>query len=161
MLANEQNDLLHLLNILESIGKIWHYTEDVDNVETFYELNDQLNVNGCLNLLTNIGESIAKISNGLKSEYPQIPWRLFQDFRNKIVHNYIGIDLAIVYEVIKVDLVSIKNNIEVVITEKLAAHVFDPAEIAVSKESDYYKYIDWKKIDKNATSPATATAKQP
>jgi uncharacterized protein with HEPN domain len=33
MLPNEKNDLLYLLNILENIGKIWKYTEGINDAE--------------------------------------------------------------------------------------------------------------------------------
>ena len=38
MLANEKNDLLYLLNILEYIGKVWRYTEEANNAEELFEI---------------------------------------------------------------------------------------------------------------------------
>ncbi|MDR3243520.1 MAG: hypothetical protein LBT79_02095 [Elusimicrobiota bacterium] len=60
MLSNEKNDLLYLLNILESIAKIRQYTESIADVESLYEFNDQLNLNAALNLLANIGKMFLK-----------------------------------------------------------------------------------------------------
>ena len=54
MLPNKKNDLLYLLNILESIEKIRLYGAETQDAEAFYQLNDQLNFNASLNLLTNI-----------------------------------------------------------------------------------------------------------
>jgi len=51
MLPSEKNDLLYLLNILEYIGKIWKYTEKINNPEELFELNDQMNLNASLTLL--------------------------------------------------------------------------------------------------------------
>ena len=70
MLPNERNDLLYLLNILEYIGKIWKYTRGVKDAENLFELNEQMNLNASLTLLVNIGESVSKITEGLKQEYP-------------------------------------------------------------------------------------------
>jgi uncharacterized protein with HEPN domain len=50
MLPQIKNDLLYLLNILESIEKINLYIGDIDNAEDFYYANDQLNFNATLNL---------------------------------------------------------------------------------------------------------------
>jgi len=111
MSPNEKNDLLYLINILEYIGKIWKYTGKVNNEEELFELNEQMNLNASLTLLTNIGENVSKISEKLKLEYPSIEWRQIKDFRNRIVHDYVGIDLAIVYEVIKLELPKIKKTI--------------------------------------------------
>ena len=58
MLTDKKNDLLYLLNILESIEKIRIYTANAQEVEVFYQLNDQLNFNASLNLLANINKSV-------------------------------------------------------------------------------------------------------
>jgi uncharacterized protein with HEPN domain len=146
MLANEKNDLLYLLNILEYIGKIWKYTEEVNDAEELFELNEQLNLNASLTLLANIGENVSKLSDTLKQEYSNIKWQQIKDFRNRIVHDYLGIDLAIVYEIITNDLKIIKTEIEKIIKEKTSKEIFDIEEIKISKESKYYKYINFDKI---------------
>ena len=147
MLPNEKNDLLYLLNILEYIGKIWKYTEVVGNAEELFELNEQINLNASLTLLANIGENVSKISETLKQEYYNIDWQEIKSFRNKIVHNYIGIDLVIVYQIITNDLKVLKLEIEKIINEKLKQKIFDTEEVKISKESQYYRYIDFYKID--------------
>ena len=45
MLPNIKNDLMYLLNILESIEKILLYSEGFNDPEEFYQVNDQLNFN--------------------------------------------------------------------------------------------------------------------
>lgn len=72
MLPSIRNDLMYLLNILESIEKILIYSKDCSDAETFYELNDQLNFNATLNLFANIGENVNKISKELKLIYKDI-----------------------------------------------------------------------------------------
>jgi uncharacterized protein with HEPN domain len=146
MLSNEKNDLLYLLNILEYIGKIWKYTENTKDAEELFEMNDQMNLNASLTLLANIGENVSKITESLKQEYSNIQWQQIKDFRNRIVHDYVGIDLAIVYEIIVNDLKILKSGIEIIIIEKLKQKIFDTEEIKISNESEYYKYVDFKKI---------------
>lgn len=86
MLPNIKNDLMYLLNIVESIEKIKLYVLDCVDAESFYELNDQLNFNASLNLFANIGESSGKISEELKLIYSDIMWREMKGFRNRVVH---------------------------------------------------------------------------
>jgi uncharacterized protein with HEPN domain len=62
MLVDVKNDLMYLLNILEYIGKIQKYTEETNSPEELYEINDQMNFNGSINLLANIGENVLRIS---------------------------------------------------------------------------------------------------
>ena len=146
MSPNEKNDLLYLLNILEYIGKIWKYTEETKDVEDLFELNDQMNLNASLALLANIGENVSKITENLKQEYSNIEWQQIKDFRNRIVHDYVGIDLAIVYEIITNDLKELKPKIEKIINKKTNQKIFDIEEIKISKESRFYKHIDFNEI---------------
>jgi len=146
MLPSEKNDLMYLINILEYIGKIWKYTEGINDADELFEVNEQLNLNASLTLLANIGENVSKISEKLKHEYSNIEWQQIKDFRNKIVHDYAGIDLAIVYEIITSDLKVLKPEIEKIIKEKTKQNIFDIEEIEICKESNYYKYVNYEKI---------------
>ncbi|MDR0303031.1 MAG: DUF86 domain-containing protein [Treponema sp.] len=146
MLPNKKNDLLYLLNILEYIGKIWKYTEKTNDAEELFELNEQMNLNASLTLLANIGENVSKITEELKHEYQNIEWQKIKDFRNRIVHDYIGIDLVVVYEIITNDLKKLKPEILTIIKEKTKQKIFDIEEIKISKESKYYNHIDFEEI---------------
>jgi uncharacterized protein with HEPN domain len=146
MLPNEKNDLLYLLNILEYIGKIWKYTEKSGDAEELFELNDQMNLNASLTLLVNIGENVSKITETTKLEYSGVEWQKIKGFRNRIVHDYIGIDLAIVYEIITQDLPELKPKIENIIKEQLEKKIFDIKEIELCKDSKYYTFIEFEKI---------------
>ena len=146
MLPSEKNDLMYLINILEYIGKIWKYTEGVNNADELFELNEQLNLNASLTLIANIGENVSKISDKLKQEYPNIDWQQIKYFRNKIVHDYAGIDLAIVYEAISKDFNILKPELEKIIKEQIKNKIFEIEEINICKESNYYKYVDFEKI---------------
>jgi uncharacterized protein with HEPN domain len=105
-----------------------------------------MNLNASLTLLANIGENVSKITEILKQEYPNIEWQQIKNLRNRITHDYIGIDLVIVYEIIKNDLKILKNEIVKIIKEKTRQKVFDISEIEISKESKYYKFIDFEII---------------
>jgi uncharacterized protein with HEPN domain len=137
---------MYLLNILEYIGKIQKYTESINSPEEFYELNDQLNFNGSVNLLANIGENVSKISNELKAEYTGIAWQQIKDFRNKIVHDYVGIDLMLTYDIIKNELKDLQQDIEKIIKTKICEKIFDKEEIDLSKDSKYYTHVNFEKI---------------
>ena len=146
MSPNEKNDLLYLINILEYIGKIWKYTEGIKNEEELYELNEQMNLNASLTLLANIGENVSKISDKIKKEFLNIEWKQIKEFRNRIIHDYVGIDLAIIYEIITKDLKTLKEEVEKIIKIKLKQKIFDIEEFKICKESPYYRNIEFEKI---------------
>ena len=147
MLLSEKNDLMYLLNILEYIGKIWKYTENAKNAEELFELNDQMNLNASLTLLANIGENVSRITEKTKKEYSNIEWKQIKGFRNRIVHDYVGIDLAMIYEIISQDLKKIKPEIERIIKENLKKNIFDIEELKICKESVYYEHIEFGNLE--------------
>jgi len=146
MLPNEKNDLMYLINILEYIGKIWKYTEGINNADDLFDLNDQMNLNASLTLLANIGENVSKLTEKIKNENQNINWQQIKDFRNRIVHDYAGIDLAIVYEIIKNDLEILKPEVEVIIKKQTKNNIFDIEEIKICEKSNFYKYVDFEKL---------------
>jgi uncharacterized protein with HEPN domain len=58
-----------------------------------------------------IGEAASKISEGFQDEHPQIPWSKIIGMRNILVHDYFGIDIDIVWQVIKKDLPQLAETI--------------------------------------------------
>jgi uncharacterized protein with HEPN domain len=57
-----------------------------------------------------MSESTQKVSKPLKLMESEIPWREIGDFRNKLVHEYLGIDVDIVWNVIKKRLPKLKKT---------------------------------------------------
>ena len=96
--------------------------------------------------MVNIGENVSKTSEELKNDYPNIEWQKIKDFRSRIVHDYVGIDMAIVYEIITNDLRSLKPEIVKIIKDRIKQKIFDIEEIKISKESKYYCHIDFNEI---------------
>ena len=51
-----------------------------------------------------IGEAAAMVSEETKVLYPLVEWRELKDFRNRLIHNYFGIDYETVWVIIDTDL---------------------------------------------------------
>jgi len=58
-----------------------------------------------------LSESTQRLSEELKPRYPAVEWRKIADFRNRLVHDYLGVDLEIVWRVIENDLPELKQAI--------------------------------------------------
>jgi uncharacterized protein with HEPN domain len=58
-----------------------------------------------------LSESTQRLSNKLKSSYPRVEWRKIADCRNRLVHDYLGVDLDIVWQVVETDLPELKPTI--------------------------------------------------
>ena len=48
-----------------------------------------------------MGEAVKRIPMEIRNKYPDIPWKYIAGMRDKLIHEYHGIDLEIVWEVIK------------------------------------------------------------
>jgi len=138
-----KNDLLYLLRIIEASQKLRLYTAEFSTWEAFYDSNDQLEFNACLNQLVQIGEQAKKISKTLMDKYNHIPWPKIKGFRNRIIHEYIGIDTENVFHVILNDIPELHNQIIPIISEELKNGNFEREEFEIAKTSPYLKNVDF------------------
>lgn len=65
--------------------------------------NDML-VEACVFNLGQLGEVANKIEEEYEEAHPEIPWRQIYGLRNRIIHDYEGINLNLIWEIIKEDL---------------------------------------------------------
>lgn len=146
MLRDKSNDLFHMLSLLESIGKIEKYVGSIEDADEFINTNDQLNYNATLTLLANISESLTKLSDETLAGLENIDLRSIKGMRNRIVHDYAGIDSFIVFDVVKNRLEEIRRVVESKIGENVANGSFDQEEYLISKNSQFYKHIRFRNI---------------
>lgn len=59
-----------------------------------------------------IGEAVRNLPADLKQSTPNIPWQDIADLRNKLIHEYFGVDAKLVWNVIQNDLPSLKEQIQ-------------------------------------------------
>ena len=64
-----------------------------------------------------IGEAVGKLEDRIKEDYPHIAWQDIKDFRNLLIHEYFGVDLEIVWNVIEDDLRPLYETIETISKE--------------------------------------------
>lgn len=62
-----------------------------------------------------IGEATRKISEGFKKDYPGVPWKKMVGMRDKLVHDYMGVDLEAVWKTAVEDIPELKKLIEEVL----------------------------------------------
>ena len=99
----------YIQDILEAIVEVDDFTRGL-KFEDFYR--DRKTINAVVRSLEIIGEASKKIPNDTRVKYSKIPWKRMAGMRDKLIHEYFGIDLEIVWEVIKNELPPVKPLIQ-------------------------------------------------
>lgn len=147
MLPEEKKDLFHLLGILESAGKISDYSKGLETADEFIKAQNQMVYNACLTLLTNICEELDKLSAETKSKLTKLDLRAIKGMRNRIVHDYQNLDSYIIFDAVQRDLPPLKETLYEVISAGLKNNIFDKEDFRISKDSEFYKDVDFSRIE--------------
>jgi uncharacterized protein with HEPN domain len=116
-------DLILLLeDMLESALKIKRYTTNLD-YDSF--LSDDKTIDAVVRNFEIIGEAANRIDPDFRTRNSFIDWTRIRGFRNRIVHNYFGIDYEIVWTIIDNDLDHLIEQIETVISNFKAENNFE------------------------------------
>jgi uncharacterized protein with HEPN domain len=86
----------YINDIANSIDEIEEFIEDID-FDTFSF--DKKTINAVIRSLEVMGEAATKIPSDIRDKYPNIPWSRMAGMRNKLIHEYFGVDLEIVWTV--------------------------------------------------------------
>lgn len=100
---------MYALTILECIEKCFLYSDDFNNANDFFSHNNQQAYNATCHLLLAIGEEAKKLEPTLKEEITFLNWNDITAVRNRIAHDYRGIDQEIVYKICKNELAILKQ----------------------------------------------------
>lgn len=106
---------VYFLHILGAINKIHKYVRDLSFEE--FSKNDEKK-DAVVRNLEIIGEAAGKINAQLRRKYLSIEWRDIMDMRNRLIHEYFGVDFMIVWDVVKKELPILKKKIEKIVKRK-------------------------------------------
>lgn len=135
--------MLYLLRIIEAAGKIILYSRDFTEEKEFFGHNEQMTFNACLNLLAQIGEQAGKLSPLIQQKHPEPDWVKIRGMRNRIVHDYSGIDRLVVFDSIKNYLPGLRMQLSNIIRIEVNEGNFDGEELELAKTSPYLRHVDF------------------
>lgn len=102
-------DTLYLNHIYSSILKIEKYLNEIKK-EEFFE-NDKTQ-DAVIRQFEILGEATKRLSSDIREHYPIIPWKDIAGMRDKLIHDYMGVDLDLIWQSYKKDIPFLKINIK-------------------------------------------------
>jgi len=95
---SKRDTLLLLDDMLQAAQKIKQYTSDLD-FNSF--ISDDKTMDAVVRNFEIIGEAANRIDQDFQNKNPEVEWKRIRGFRNRIIHEYFGIDYEIVWEIIE------------------------------------------------------------
>ncbi len=108
-----KDDALYLKHILDAIAKIESYIA-VGREEFAAQSHWQ---DAVIRQLEIIGEATKRLSAGLRVQYPEVPWRQIAGLRDVLIHDYMGVDIAAVWQITQKDLPPFKEHVQIMLRE--------------------------------------------
>ncbi len=102
-----KDDLLYLRHILQAIDRIQAYT--AAGQDAFR--GDLKTQDAVVRNLQIIGEASKRVSDETRAAHPDVPWRAMTGMRDRVVHDYFGVSLDIVWDVVENHLPPLREKV--------------------------------------------------
>jgi uncharacterized protein with HEPN domain len=104
-----KDDLAYIEHILDCIRKINEYSNGMSLKE--FKTNEMAQ-DAIIRNIEIIGEASKKISQDTKQTYYNIPWKEIAGMRDKLIHDYLGVDVSVVWKTIEEDIPALERFIK-------------------------------------------------
>ncbi len=116
---DKKDDIVYLKHIFDAMLTIEEYIQGVDYGE-FMSKSKKMLHDGVVRQIEIIGEATKNLSEIIRKKYPDVPWKDMAGMRDKLIHQYFGVDLDAVWETAQNDVPNLKSKIERIISAEEA-----------------------------------------
>jgi uncharacterized protein with HEPN domain len=113
-MSNERTILDYLEDIEGAIADIRSFIQGM-SIDGF--MADKKTVNAVVRSLEIIGEATGKIPPNVRERYRDVPWEEMIGMRNRLIHEYFGVDLDIVWHTIEEDLEPLERAVKIMLSD--------------------------------------------
>ena len=104
-----ERDEVYTRHILDAISTIEEYSKEI-NFDAFSK--NKLIQDGVIRQLEIIGEAAKRLSADFRGSHNDIPWSDITGMCDKLIHDYLGVDLKAVWQAIKEDIPGLKKRLK-------------------------------------------------
>ncbi|MFY9310865.1 MAG: DUF86 domain-containing protein [Bacteroidia bacterium] len=104
----KKDDSIYIEHIIQALRQITIYIEGL-NEDDF--LKNSLVQDAVIRQFEVIGEATKRISKDYREQHNHIPWQDMAGMRDKLIHDYIDVDLWVVYRTAKLDVPELLSQI--------------------------------------------------
>jgi uncharacterized protein with HEPN domain len=106
---SKRDSLLLVKDMLDACQKIQLYTKDLEGNQF---LDDDRTKDAVIRNFEIIGEAANRLDEGYKTSINSVDWNQLRGFRNRIIHEYFGVDYELVWEIIQKDIGPLSSALE-------------------------------------------------
>lgn len=103
-----------LQDVLEAVGNV---TEFVGSMTSDEFRTDKKTLHAVVRNLEIIGEAVKGIPSSIRDRYPHVPWQRIAGLRDILIHQYFGIDVDIVWNIVGSKLPELRWHVEAILDE--------------------------------------------
>ncbi len=104
----------YIEDIISAMDKAMDFVKNM-SYEEF--TRDDKTVYAVVRAIEIIGEAVKNIPGNVRKNYPEIPWKDMAGMRNKVIHEYFGVKLNIVWRTVKEEIPPLKPLFENILKE--------------------------------------------
>jgi uncharacterized protein with HEPN domain len=108
-----KDDRIYLLHVRDAIDRILQYT--IEGEQAFFA--DSKTQDAVVLNLEIIGEAVKNLSAELRNAHPDVPWKRIAGMRDKMIHEYFGVNLQLVFDAVRLELPKLQQKVDALLPD--------------------------------------------